>query len=334
MTRESRERTPEAFFAGHPEGLAVFRAVAEALAGVGDVDVQVTVSQIAFRHRRGFAYVWRPGQYVRGDVPAVLSFALGREVTSARVKEVAHPAPSVWMHHVELRSPSEVDGEVRAWLAEARRWAEGDACRGVGGRAGAPPDGAAGGARPDVEVRPAQPDDVPAVCRFGQDYIPEHYAPLIGAEAAADQVRHWWNCAVIADAVGAGLVVVAEMGGEVVGVGQRGRSGEDHALYKLYVRPGLRGRGVGRRMLDSLVDALPPDAERVFVEHFAANTRAGAFYEREGFGIVRVEPNASGDPRRGVVWRCKELDAPSGDGRRAGDGGPARPTFDPADEPS
>ena len=186
-----------------------------------------------------------------------------------------------------------------------------------------------------VVVRAAGPDDVPAVCRFGEDHIPEHYAPLIGADAAAGQVRSWWNAGVIADAVRAGLVVVAETGGAVVGVGQRGRAGEDHAVYKLYVRSRLRGQGVGRRLLDALVDALPADAERVFVEHFAANTRAGAFYEREGFGVVRVQPDASGDPRRDVVWRCKELGAPSGDGRRAGVGGPARRTIDPPrDQPS
>jgi hypothetical protein len=29
------------------------------------------------------------------------------------------PPPNAWMHHLELRSPSEVDDEVRAWLVEA-----------------------------------------------------------------------------------------------------------------------------------------------------------------------------------------------------------------------
>jgi hypothetical protein len=114
-----RAQTPEGFFAGSPEGLACHRAVAEAISRLGEAEIRVTKSQIAFRRRTGFAFVWVPGRYVKSDVPAVLSIALPREVVSARFKEVAHPAPRVWMHHLELRSPGQVDDEVRAWLREA-----------------------------------------------------------------------------------------------------------------------------------------------------------------------------------------------------------------------
>lgn len=119
MSEVDGARTPETFFAGHPDGLAILRAVEEAVAGLGAAEARTTKSQVAFRRRTGFAYVWRPGQYLRSDVPAVLSIALPREVESPRVKEVAHPSPRVWMHHIELREPYEVDEEVRGWLAEA-----------------------------------------------------------------------------------------------------------------------------------------------------------------------------------------------------------------------
>lgn len=79
----------------------------------------LTKSQIAFRRRRGFAYVWRPGQYVHHDVPAVLSIALPRRVSSSRFTSVAHPTDDVWMHHLELPRTSQIDGDVRSWLAEA-----------------------------------------------------------------------------------------------------------------------------------------------------------------------------------------------------------------------
>lgn len=111
--------TPEAFFDGFPHGLALYQAVAHAVEGLGPAKIRVTRSQIAFRRRKAFAYVWRPGQYVDSEVPAVLSIALGREVASSRLKEVAHPAPNVWMHHLELRETADVDEEVRGWLQEA-----------------------------------------------------------------------------------------------------------------------------------------------------------------------------------------------------------------------
>jgi Domain of unknown function (DUF5655) len=119
MTDE--QASPAGLFAGSPGGLAVHDRVAELVAGLGDVESRVSRSQVAFRHGRGFAYVWRPGQYVRSDVPAVLSIALPREVASPRFKEVVHPSPHVWMHHLEVTDVSELDDEVRDWLREA--WA-------------------------------------------------------------------------------------------------------------------------------------------------------------------------------------------------------------------
>ena len=109
-----------AFFAGSPAGLAIHEAVSRVVEGLGGAEVRVGRSQVAFRRRRGFAYVWRPGRYVRSDVPAVLSLALPERLASDRFKEVAHPAPGTWMHHLELRSPDEVDDEVALWLERAR----------------------------------------------------------------------------------------------------------------------------------------------------------------------------------------------------------------------
>ncbi|WP_426985924.1 DUF5655 domain-containing protein [Pseudarthrobacter sp. Y6] len=52
-------------------------------------------------------------------MPAVLSIALSRQVESSRFKEVAHPSHGVWMHHLELNTPGDVDAGVTAWLREA-----------------------------------------------------------------------------------------------------------------------------------------------------------------------------------------------------------------------
>ena len=119
MADDGEPPTPEDFFDGFPDGLAVFRAVERAVGDLGGADVSVMRSQIRFRRRTGFAYVWRPGRYVRSAVPAVLSIALPHEIVSPRVKEVVHPSARTWMHHVELRDPAEVDDEIRRWLAEA-----------------------------------------------------------------------------------------------------------------------------------------------------------------------------------------------------------------------
>lgn len=110
---------PEELFAGFPESLAICQEVQRVVAGLGEAAVRTTKSQVAFRRRRGFAYAWRPGQYVTSDVPLVLSIALPREVESERIKQVVHPSTSVWMHHLELHDAVEIDDQVVGWLAEA-----------------------------------------------------------------------------------------------------------------------------------------------------------------------------------------------------------------------
>jgi hypothetical protein len=110
----------EEFFAGHPDALAVFRKVRAVVKTLGPFEVRVTKSQVALRRKRGFAFVWMPGQYLRHPAAdVVLSIALGRPLSSERFKEVAHPAPNRWMHHLEVHDVADIDDEVEGWLAEA-----------------------------------------------------------------------------------------------------------------------------------------------------------------------------------------------------------------------
>ena len=111
---------PAAFFADHPAALAVFEAVRDAIASIGQAEVRTSRSQVAFRRRRGFAYLWLPGRWLaRPGAEVVLSLALGRLDPSPRWKQVAHPSPAIWMHHLEVHDLADVDDEVRAWLCEA-----------------------------------------------------------------------------------------------------------------------------------------------------------------------------------------------------------------------
>ena len=101
----------------------LFRAVAEAIASIGEADVRVTKSQIAFRRRKGFAYVWRPDRYLTSDVPAVLSIALPDEVKSPRFKQVAHPAPRVAARSMpRRRCPLRLRPPGAQWTCCPRCW--------------------------------------------------------------------------------------------------------------------------------------------------------------------------------------------------------------------
>jgi hypothetical protein len=109
---------PGAIFADRPFAVTVVDRVQGIVASIGEATIRATKSQIAFRRRRGFAYLWPPVFGNRG-VEIVLSIALGRHDASPRFKQVAQPAPRIWMHHMEIHDLAQLDDEVRAWLREA-----------------------------------------------------------------------------------------------------------------------------------------------------------------------------------------------------------------------
>ena len=113
---------PDRLFRDEPEAMEVYRSVRAMLEQLGPVEVRTSRSQVAFRRRRGFAFLWVPVAWARRpSVLVVLSIALGRQIESPRWKQVAHPAPTTWMHHLEVRTPGDLDAEVEGWLREA--WA-------------------------------------------------------------------------------------------------------------------------------------------------------------------------------------------------------------------
>jgi hypothetical protein len=111
--------TPEQVFSGSPDGLRICAAVQRLIARHAQATMRTTTSQVAFRNRRGFAYVWNPRRHLKTNVPAVLSIAMPRRLESGRFKEIVSPSRGIWMHHLELNGVDEVDGEVADWLAEA-----------------------------------------------------------------------------------------------------------------------------------------------------------------------------------------------------------------------
>jgi hypothetical protein len=112
--------TLDEFFQGDEEALRLFEAVRKAVDRCGPPQISVTKGQVAFKRKRGFAWAWRPGMYLKGKrPPLVLSVGLRRRDLSPRWKQVVEPYPGRFIHHLELNSEKQIDDEVHAWLSEA-----------------------------------------------------------------------------------------------------------------------------------------------------------------------------------------------------------------------
>ena len=115
------------FFEGKPEALALYQNFAEKLfSAVGQVQVRVQKTQIAFSNGHNFAFVSflpvrkakeRPQHYI------VVTFGLGHQVESPRIDGAVEPYPNRWTHHVLISREAEIDGELMGWVREAAEFA-------------------------------------------------------------------------------------------------------------------------------------------------------------------------------------------------------------------
>ncbi len=113
--------TLDEFFTGYDDSRALFEALREAIEVLGPAEIRVTKSQVAFYHKKAFAWTWVPDRYLHGKhAPLVLTLSFRYRDTSPRWKEIVEPYPGRFTHHLELYSPADVDDEVRGWLRAAR----------------------------------------------------------------------------------------------------------------------------------------------------------------------------------------------------------------------
>jgi hypothetical protein len=111
----------DVFFTGRELSRRLFETVRAAVEEAGPAEMRISKSQIAFRRRRGFAWVWLPAMYLRrsNTAPLVLSLALPCHDPSPRWKQIVEPAPGRYMHHLEIYATDKIDDQVRMWLKQA-----------------------------------------------------------------------------------------------------------------------------------------------------------------------------------------------------------------------
>ncbi len=92
--------TTNEFFEGQELSRQFFEVVRAAIGDIGDAELRVTKSQIAFRQRRAFAWVWMPAQYLDTAngrrhqlAPLVLTLAFHHRGHVGPLEEIVEPAP-------------------------------------------------------------------------------------------------------------------------------------------------------------------------------------------------------------------------------------------------
>jgi len=116
------EKEIETFFKNSSELMGLFEHLKEVLfARMEPIGLSVQKTQIAFRSRRSFAYVWLPIRPMknRPDLYIILSFGLDHLISSPRIVEAVEVRPNRWTHHLIISKCSEIDEEILSWLDQA-----------------------------------------------------------------------------------------------------------------------------------------------------------------------------------------------------------------------
>lgn len=103
------------------------------------------------------------------------------------------------------------------------------------------------------------------------------------------------------------VLLVAECDGKCLGyVGAYSVCGETDILT-VAVDPAVRRMGIGRKLLDALIDALDPDNDAVFLEVRESNDAARALYASLGFAEVGRRRGYYKFPTEDAIMYKKEL---------------------------
>ena len=155
-------------------------------------------------------------------------------------------------------------------------------------------------ASPAVVIRPATRADVPALGRLAallvrlhHELDPERFIP------ATARTAQGYGSFLGTEMNGRDtLVLVAEVGGSVVGYTYSGVEGHDWmslrgpagVLHDIVVDPAQRGSGVGRQLLEATVAALVSrGAPRIVLSTAARNDGAQRLFARAGFRPTMLE---------------------------------------------
>ncbi|HEX8167488.1 MAG TPA: GNAT family N-acetyltransferase [Beijerinckiaceae bacterium] len=134
-----------------------------------------------------------------------------------------------------------------------------------------------------VVVRPATRADLPAVQRLLRETWHDSYDALVGPEQVAAVSGAWHGPEALAHGLGRPrhLFLVADAADGLAGTISATLHDDALVVDRLYVRPPLQRRGVGRALLHAAGASLPAGTVRLNVH--AENAKGRAFYEGAGF---------------------------------------------------
>lgn len=144
----------------------------------------------------------------------------------------------------------------------------------------------------NLEIRSATLADIPLIRELTMQVWPQTYTPIIGAEQVNYMLDRFYNPEALRQQIEGGhkFLLAYDNGEPVAFASYSETEPQIYKLHKLYIIAGQQGKGIGRILIDNIVEDLKQrkvSALRLNVNKY--NTAAQAFYEKTGFRQILEE---------------------------------------------
>lgn len=141
----------------------------------------------------------------------------------------------------------------------------------------------------DLAIRPARPDDVPAIRPVTRASWRAAYDDLPPEDELRSRWERWYDSEALEQQISHpdGIFLVTERDGRLVGIAHAVPGWDPPELARLYVDPDVWGEGIGSRLLEETLEAVSEEGiPRIVLRVHRGNDRAVAFYRARGFDRV------------------------------------------------
>lgn len=150
-----------------------------------------------------------------------------------------------------------------------------------------------------LSIRFADLEDINTIGFLAQQIWPDTYGNIVGAEQLQYMLNLFYSPASLRRQMREDQhhFLMVEQEEEPIGFASWSSTPEPgvYKLHKLYVLPGNQGKGMGKAMLNFIVENIQPQGATALRLNVNRYNKARQFYERMGFAVIREEDVAIGN---------------------------------------
>lgn len=150
----------------------------------------------------------------------------------------------------------------------------------------------------ELLIRHASLDDINTIGYLAHEIWPHTYGDIISSGQMRYMLQLFYDPSSLHDQIvkEKHQFLIAELAGEPVGFASYGAAGKGvYKLHKIYLLPVTQGKGVGKALIQFIIDDILPRQAVALQLNVNRYNKAKTFYEKLGFSVIREENNNIGN---------------------------------------